>query len=346
MSRSFFDEQRRHRRRTALLVALELGLLWVLGNVLVLPAHLRRACTSEGGCSTRIVPDPSTLLAVALFAVAFLVIAVGIAGRRAADGDGLPLASAVDDHVVREVVAQMAIAAGVVEPRTVVVRSAAWNAYAVAGRHGGTIVCTTGLLEALDRRELTGVVAHEMAHLRNRDSTVVWTATFGVGLVVVLAALAALLGDREPEPEQLPRHLRDIARAERAARRSRSGWRRIATAVSVALWLVALPAAALVRAAISRRRELLADASAVQLTRDPTGLRSALERIAAGPVPTAATGEVGGGLVTTSLWIHAPRASAGRWTRLFDSHPPIEQRIAWLRALEGAGALWSPLPSA
>ena len=353
MARTFFDEQRRHRRRTAALVAVELLLLWLLGNVVVLPAHLARRCDASGECRTVIDLDGSTLLAVALFTVAFLAVAVAVAGRRAADGDGLPALPGVDDRRLREAVAQMSIAAGLPEPRTLVVRSAAWNAYAVAGRHGGTIVCTSGLLAALDQRELTGVVAHEMAHLRNRDSTVVWTATFGVGLVVVLAALAAMFGDREPEPPRLPTHLRDISRAERAERRARSGWRRIATAASVALWLVAVPAAALVRAAISRRRELLADASAVQLTRDPTGLRSALERIAAGPTDRAAGGRARpgaagppGGLVTAALWIHVPAGSGGRWARWFDSHPPIEQRIAWLRSLERSGELWSPLPGA
>ncbi len=345
MGRTFFDEQRRHRRRTAVLVALELGVLWLLGNVLVLPAHLRRDCSPADGCTTRIEPDGSTLFAVALFAVAFVAIAVVVAGRRAADGDGLEVA-ATDDRVVREIVAQMAIAAGIVEPHTVVVRSSVLNAYAVAGRRRGAIVCTTGLLAALDRRELTGVVAHEVAHLRNRDSTVVWTATFGVGLVVVLAALAAMLGDRDEEPARLPRHLRDIARSERADRRARSGWRRVATVVSIVLWLVALPAAALVRAAISRRRELLADASAVQLTRDPTGLRSALERIAAGTRGSPGSSPPApGSFVTAALWIHVPTGGGdGRWARWFDSHPPIEQRIAWLRSLERSGELWSPLP--
>lgn len=345
MGRSFFDEQRRHRRRTALLVSVELVLLWLLGIVLTLPAHLRRDCTPTDGCTTHLAPDGSTMLAVALFAVAFLAIAVVVAGRRAADGDGVPPAADVDDRVLREVVAQMAIAAGIGAPRTLVVRSRAWNAYAVAGRGGGTIVCTTGLLDALDRRELTGVVAHEMAHLRNRDSTVVWTATFGVGLVIVLAALAVrLAGDDAPAAPELPRHLRDIARAERAERRARSGWRRFAAAAAVLLWLVALPAAALVRAAISRRRELLADASAVQLTRDPTGLRSALERIAAEDPRRAVTPS--GGFVTAALWIHVPSgAPTSRLARWFDSHPPIEQRIAWLRSLEGAGELWQPLPA-
>jgi heat shock protein HtpX len=101
------------------------------------------------------------------------------------------------------------------------------------------------------------------------------------------------------------------------------------------LTAIALPLALLMRAALSRRREELADAAAVQYTRDPGGLRKALEKIAASNVP-----ETNPSLVTQPLWIDAPtRLRPSDWiARLLATHPPIEDRIAWLRALEGASA--------
>jgi heat shock protein HtpX len=97
-----------------------------------------------------------------------------------------------------------------------------------------------------------------------------------------------------------------------------------------------------VRATISRRREQLADASAVQFTRDPTGLRSALEKLAVRGVSEPQ----GVRLANSALWINSPLAS-GRWPksirRALDTHPPLERRIAWLRQLEGANELWRDL---
>ncbi len=353
----FFEAQRRHRRRTAVLIVVELVLVWTIGNVLVFPAHLREVCsrvpsadgsTSVRTCATEWHADPGTMLAVAVFVVLFLAVAVLVARARALSGDDVREADGPESAMLREIVTQMAIASGSPTPALLLVDDPALNAYAVAGRDGGTIVCTTGLLAALDRRELTGVVAHEMAHLRNRDSTVVWVATFAVGLVVVLAGLAILFAERGAhrrapvDPDTgAPTRATTLGQLDQEAR-DRSGWRLLATAFAMLMWLLARPAALLVRAAISRRREQLADASAVQFTRDPTGLRSALEKVAASPTPVRDVS-----VLTASLWIDAPSGPGATWyTRLLDSHPPIEQRIAWLRSLERSGDLWTELVTA
>ena len=352
--RDFFEVQRRQRRRTAVLIAVEFVLVWTIANVLVFPAHLRDVCSSttiasngliERTCSTEWHVDLATSLTVALFVALFLIASVFVARWRALAGDALHLAEGPDSAVLRDVVEQMAIASGMPVPAMFLIEDDALNAYAVAGRRRGAIVCTTGLLAALDRRELTGVVAHEMAHLRNRDSTVVWTATFAVGLVVALAGLAILFAERGAhrrageDDAGRPRRAMHLSELDQEAR-DRSGWRMLATAFAMVMWLLARPAALLVRAAISRRREQLADASAVQFTRDPTGLRAALEKIAGSAVSLRDVG-----FVTSSLWIDAPvEPGAHGWlARLLDSHPPNEQRIAWLRSLERSGTLWTDL---
>jgi len=332
----FFEAQRRLRRHTALLIAIELLLVWLLGNLLVLPVHRPHL-------------DVQVMLVVALVIALLLLAAVALARRRAVDAPALEPADQPEHAILREVVAQMAIASGSPVPTILVVDDDALNAYAVSTRHGGALVCTTGLVRTLDRRELTGVVAHEMAHLRNRDSTVVWTASFAVGLVVALAAVALLYSERGADRRApidpatgAPRRALTLRELDQEAR-DRSGLRMLAVGFAMAMWLVARPAALLVRAAISRRREQLADASAVQYTRDPTGLRSALEKIAASDTTLHS-----GGFVTASLWIDTTTEPGvgGWWARLLDSHPPIEQRIAWLRSLERTGELWADFASA
>lgn len=354
---TFFDVQRRHRHRTSVLIAVEILLVWLFGNVVVFPAHLANRCDADGGCEIIVRPDLLTAVTVAALIVLVLATTVLYASRRAVDHD---LAVSTDEIAARAdlahlrpgvarlqaVVADMVIASGIAEPVLFVLDDAALNAYAVAGRGPrapGALVCTSGLIAALDQRELTGVVAHEVAHLRNRDSTVIWTATFAVGAIVAVAAMAMMFADRgrhrlpavDPETGDLM-SARTLSELDQEAR-GRSGWRHLARAAAVALWLLARPAALLVRAAISRQREQLADAGAVEFTRDPGGLRSALQKIA---VTTVRMGDVS--FVTASLWIDAPTNDTDNglgawWARLLDTHPPIEQRIAWLLTLEGAG---------
>ena len=153
------------------------------------------------------------------------------------------------------------------------------NAFAVSdGNRHGAVIITTGLLAALDRRELTGVVAHEIGHIRNRDSRVILVAVLAVGAVVAVAAAATAIA-------------MGIAKATSGFKgKDSAGFlvavlALIAFAVALVLRLIAVPAALLLRAALSRRREQLADASAVQFTRDPGGLRRALEKLAVDAVP-------------------------------------------------------------
>jgi len=220
-----------------------------------------------------------------------------------------------DEPRLWNVVEELSIASGLPMPRVFVVDDLSPNAFAT-GRDPdqAAVVATSGLLHRMDREELQGVMAHELAHIRNYD---VRFAT----LVGVLVGMVALVSDY---------FLRSTM--------YRFGWRArnllgaIVLALALALAAIAPLSVRLVQLAISRRREYLADASAVEITRDPLGLARALEKINGDPRPVAVTNRA-----TAHLYIANPikRASGDG---LFDTHPPIEKRIAVLRAMAAATA--------
>ena len=221
---------------------------------------------------------------------------------------------------LRNLVEQMAIAAGVPVPRTYVVDDPAPNAFAT-GRNpkNAAITVTTGLLAVMSRRELRGVLAHEMSHIRNRDIAVTTIAVLAVGAIAVIAQVALRIG---------------IFGGMR--RRGNNDGMAIFLLLSLLIYLLAVPAGMLLKAALSRKRESLADATAVELTREPAGLRSALEKLEADTTviahPSAATAH---------LWIESPLERQqsdgllGSFGRMMDTHPPLADRIATLRSIEG-----------
>ena len=208
------------------------------------------------------------------------------------------------------VIDELRIGAGLPMPRLYVIQDLSPNAFATGRdpRHA-SIAVTTGLLHRMNRAELQGVLAHELAHVRNYD---VRYAT----LVAVLVGLVALTSDY---------FLRTMVfRGGRAARGAAAA---IMLAVALILAVVAPISARLVQLAISRRREFLADASAVEVTRDPLALVSALEKMDGDPRPTATANRA-----TAHLYIMSPIKSY-TGNGLFDTHPPTEQRIAALLAM-------------
>ena len=221
------------------------------------------------------------------------------------------------------VVHEMAIAAGLPMPRVMVVPDPAPNAFAT-GRdpEHGVVAVTTGLLERLDREELQGVIGHEMSHILNRDTRVTTLVVAVCGAVVVLCDLFwrfSFFGSRRS--------------------RSRGGDNIGAAVLLLALAVVTLVlaplAASLIQAAVSRKREELADSTAVALTRNPAGLRRALEKLLSDQTIVRKTSRA-----TAHLWIESPldREHSGSWlNRMFDTHPPLDQRIQALLAMENAG---------
>jgi heat shock protein HtpX len=211
----------------------------------------------------------------------------------------------------------LAIAAGIPTPKMYVIDDSAPNAFAT-GRdpEHAAIAVTTGLLDKLNRTELEGVIGHEMSHIADRD-TLLMTIT------VVLVGSVALVSDW-----MLRTFLWGGGR-----RRSRSGGGGQAGAILmiVALVLAILSPiiAQLIRLAISRRREFLADANSARLTRYPEGLASALEKIARDREPLEVANKA-----TAHLYIENPlKEHKGGMNNLFSTHPPVEDRIAALRSM-------------
>ena len=228
------------------------------------------------------------------------------------------------------VVEEMAIASGMPKPRVWVVPDEDPNAFAT-GRDAGSasIAVTEGLLATLSREELQGVVAHEMAHVRNLD---VRLMTLLAGMV---GAIALDVG-RDGSHAQVRRPRQPARRRQR--RRRRKGAGNPLALIVLALWLLTLIVAPVVSRilamAVSRKREFLADATAAQFTRNPMALAAALEKLSAA---TAATRSITRGAAHLCIVDPSPGLLSSREGLLADvlaSHPPIRQRII---RLEGMG---------
>jgi heat shock protein HtpX len=224
---------------------------------------------------------------------------------------------------LHNVVEGLCIAAGLPKPRLYVIEDNAPNAFATgrSPRHAAVAV-TTGLLDKLNRIELEAVLAHELSHVKNYDILVSTLAVTLVGVVALLADWAL-------------RFLWWGGPAHRHDRRGEGGGpAAVVAVVGFVLLLFAPLVARLMQFAVSRRRESLADVTAVSLTRYPPGLISALEKLRDDSTVVHSASRA-----TAHLWLEAPtpqHAGEGRlaWlNRLFNTHPPLEERIQALREL-------------
>ncbi|MDZ4167266.1 MAG: zinc metalloprotease HtpX [Coriobacteriia bacterium] len=209
----------------------------------------------------------------------------------------------------------LAIAAGLPVPKAYVIDDPAPNAFAT-GRNPehGAVAVTTGLVQMMSRQELEGVIAHELSHIKNYD-TLVQT------LAAVLAGSVTLVSEWM---------LRSFWWGGGRRRSSENGqFGAIMMVVAIVLALLAPLVAVLIQMAISRRREFLADASAALLTRYPPGLAGALRKISADPHELRSANKA-----TESLYIANPlKHRRSGMNALFNTHPPIEERVALLEAM-------------
>ena len=256
--------------------------------------------------------------------IAVLPFALAISGGSALvsyfAGDKLILAQSqarglgsTEEPELRNIVEALALGLGVPTPKIYVIEDSAPNAFAT-GRdpQHASIAVTRGLLDKLDRTELEGVIAHELSHVGNRDIRV-------MVLVVVLVGTVALLADWMWRSMFWGRG-RD---------RDRGGGGAIVAVIAIALAVLTPIIATLIQLAVSRQREYLADASGALLTRYPPGLASALRKIAADKEPLEVANKA-----TAALYIANPLKDAPAFfDHLFDTHPPIEERIKRLEAM-------------
>lgn len=304
---NFYERQRLNRRNTRVLMACFVLLFALLGIALDVEVN----GYLWGGADFPWITAWALVMALGLAALAFyggsrLVLASLLAR---------PLDPENPEHrQLHNVTTEMAIASGLPLPRLFIIPDPSANALAT-GRdpEHAAIAVTQGALVLLDREETQGVIAHEMAHIANRDTLVMTVVAVLFGGLIMLS---------------------DWGR--RSLYYSRRGERRVSLVAGVlTLLLVAITPllSRLLALAVSRQREYLADASAVEFTRNPHGLARALEKIAATQSPLRAATRS-----TAHLFILDPlkRRSDERTSRtadLFSTHPPIAHRIALLRGV-------------
>ena len=221
-----------------------------------------------------------------------------------------------DSPELYRIVENLSITAGLPLPKIYVINEAQPNAFATGRNPQNSVVAVTrGLLERLDRAELEGVIAHELSHIGNRD---ILLST----LVVVLVGVIVMMTD----------FFFRISHWGGEGRRDGGSFRSITILVALALAILAPLLATLIRMAISRKREFLADASGALLTRYPEGLARALEKISKDPNPLRVANDA-----TSHLYIASPlrgREKSSWLHRLFMTHPPVEERIRLLREMQ------------
>lgn len=206
------------------------------------------------------------------------------------------------------------------KPKLYVIEDTAMNAFAT-GRdpEHAVVVATTGLLARLNRAEIEGVVAHELSHVKNYDIRLMSIVTILVGLVALLAdwflRMSFWGGDRKRDREEGNGQLQMIFMV-----------------AGIVLALLSPIIAQLIQLAISRRREFLADASAIEMTKNPAGLAKALATISQDHEPLEAANKA-----TAHLYFSDPlkntKSAVGWFSGLFQTHPPIQERIKALQAL-------------
>jgi heat shock protein HtpX len=215
----------------------------------------------------------------------------------------------------------LCIAGGLPKPQVYVINDPAPNAFAT-GRNPqhAAIAVTTGLLEKMNRVELEGVIAHELSHIRNYDILVSTIAVTLVGAIAIMTDLGIRM------------MWWNGGRTSREGDRS-NGSNPLALFGFVLLILAPFIAKAM-QAAVSRKRESLADVSACQMTRYPPGLISALEKLRADTTATHSAS-----MATAHMWIEQPLSGVsdggklGFFHRMFNTHPPLDERIALLKEL-------------
>ncbi|MBI2476989.1 M48 family metalloprotease [Candidatus Uhrbacteria bacterium] len=277
-----------NKRKTILLIALFMALVVVIGYTIGL---------QNGDVY-------GAMMSAAVFSGLFSIVSYYQSNKIALLSSGARLIQKQDHPVLWHTVETLAITSGLPMPRVAIIEDRAMNAFATGRDPKHAVVAVTrGLLDGLSKVELEGVLAHEMSHVQNYDIRL-------MTVVVVLVGTLALLAD--------------LFRFGFGGRREENGGGSLAL-VGIVLLLLSPLIGELIKLAVGRSREYLADASGALLTRYPEGLASALEKISADRRPLKRANHA-----TAHLYIKEPFEESVL-TRLFSTHPPVTERIARLR---------------
>lgn len=223
------------------------------------------------------------------------------------------------DFLFYTVAENLAIGAGIPKPTLYVIDDTAPNAFATGRDPKHAVICaTTGLLSKLNRTELEGVVAHEMTHVKNYDTRL-------MSVVAVMVGLVALLGDWFMRMMWWGGRRRD--------NRDGGDIGAIFLVLGIIFAILSPIIATLIQLAISRRREFMADAGSVEETRQPQGLISALQKISSDTEPLEAANKATAHLYIVNPFKGKTQGSVGWFANLFNTHPPINERIKALQKM-------------
>lgn len=288
--------QSANRRKTFFLLFFMGVLVWVISYI---------AITTFGGSGAGVIPLAVLISLVSVWGSYYASDKLVLKMTRA------HLIQEADNPKLFNLVHEVCIASGLPMPKVAIVDDPAPNAFATGRDPDHALIAfTTGLLGAMDRDELQGVVAHEMAHVANRDTLVSAVAATTAGIVALTSDILMRMlwfggaRNRDHHGNQMPIFLAIIP-------------------------LILAPiAATMLKAAVSRKRESLADATAVAFTRNPAGLRAALEVLARDNTVVEARSSA-----VAHLYIESPLDTSAA-SKLFATHPPIHERIETLRKME------------
>ena len=270
-----------------------------------------------GALAANVYQSPSIAVTVVVIAVAYATIQYFVASRLAISISGGQEIQKADNPRLYRIVENLSITDGLPMPKVYIIPDPAPNAFAT-GRdpQHAYVAATTGLLDLMDDSELEGVMAHEMGHVQNYDTRV---SMIVFGLVVAIGFIADLFlrfaffgGGRDNDRNG-----------------GGGGGNPIVIVFGIAAMIIAPLVAAGVQASISRQREYLADATSALTTRNPDALASALQKLGQYGRPMQKQNSS-----MAHLWISDP-TKPGFMSRLFSTHPPIEDRVARLHKIGG-----------
>lgn len=225
--------------------------------------------------------------------------------------NGARPATEEQDKLISTILDNLCIAAGLPRPKLYVIEDSAPNAFATGRNPEHAVICfTTGLIEKMDKYELEGVMAHELSHIKNYDILLSTVVTVFVGFVVILSDTLVRFSffGRSRDSD------------------SKSGG--VVAIIAIVFMILSPIFAVLMKLAISRKREYLADSSAIELTRNPEGLRSALTKLTLDTEPLEAANKS-----TAHMYIVNPFKGKSV-SSLFATHPPLEKRIERLQNIQ------------
>lgn len=317
----------RNKRNSVLLIVLFSLFVMLVGGTIGYALGLRTGNTDQAVP----VAVAATLGALAVAMISSTISYFGGASAVLAMSKARPADPGRDKQLLN-VVEEMALAAGVPTPKVYLIDDTAPNAFAT-GRDPahGVVAITTGLRDKLTREELQGVIAHEMAHIRNYD------IRFAV-LMATLVGVVVLLCDMFLRTMHWGRWGGGRSRRSRGGKDGGGAAVLVIVVLAVLLSIIAPILAKLIEMAFSRQREYLADASAVDLTRNPTGLAGALAKLR----DDKEVLEVANRATAPMYFVHPIKRFEERSSSIMDSHPPIEDRIRRIISLTATGEGVSP----